>query len=106
MLKMITSPSDVDDILAANSRAVFYKHSTRCNISADAKFVVEQFAEQYESDIFQVNVIESRPASDHLEERARVRHASPQILIFEDGKAVANESHWRITLDYLSEKLD
>jgi bacillithiol system protein YtxJ len=106
MLKLLTTAEEIDRILAEKPQAVFYKHSTRCNISADAKVVVDQFAEQFEDDIFHVNVIESRSASDHLETVSGVQHASPQLLIFKNGKAVAHESHWRITLDYLSEKLD
>jgi bacillithiol system protein YtxJ len=44
-----------------------------------------------------VRVIEERPISLALAERAGVRHESPQALLIKNGKGVWHDSHWGIT---------
>ncbi|MFC5403175.1 bacillithiol system redox-active protein YtxJ [Cohnella soli] len=85
-----------------------FKHSTSCPISAGAREELAHFIEDAKTenvDYAIVHVIEDRPVSNAIADRLGVKHASPQAILVKDGEPVWNESHWRITYDFLTEKL-
>lgn len=49
-----------------------------------------------------VRVIEERPISLAFAERVGCQHASPQVVLVKDRKAVWSDSHWNITLETLT----
>ena len=53
-----------------------------------------------------VLVIEDRPVSNHIAEEFEIKHESPQILLFDDGKVSWSTSHWKITRDSIKEALN
>ncbi len=71
---------------------IIFKHSTRCNVSADAFRLMET------SDLsaWYLDLLAFRAISNQIAEDFEVKHQSPQIIIIKNGKAIYNESHWRI----------
>ncbi|WEK52889.1 MAG: bacillithiol system redox-active protein YtxJ [Candidatus Cohnella colombiensis] len=89
-----------------------YKHSTSCSVSAGAQDEVMNYVsdvvrdgKQAPVDFAIVHVIEERPVSNQIAEDLGVKHASPQAILVQDGKAVWDTSHWHITYAFLSDKL-
>ncbi|MBB6671120.1 bacillithiol system redox-active protein YtxJ [Cohnella nanjingensis] len=87
---------------------LLFKHSTQCPISAGAHEELQHYmadATAAPMDFAIVHVIEERPVSNAIAETLGVQHKSPQAILVQDGKPQWDESHWRITYDFLSEKL-
>jgi len=85
-----------------------FKHSTSCPVSAGAheefhKYVADSADPAVDFAI--VHVIEDRPVSNAIAEDLGIRHQSPQAILVKDGQPVWDESHWRITYDFLAGKL-
>ena len=55
---------------------------------------------------YQVDVLEDRGASDRVEDLARVRHESPQVLALWRSRCVWHASHGRVRAGALREQAD
>jgi len=109
-LKQLTSLEQWKESLEGSSRKplLVFKHSTSCSVSAGAHEETLRYIEDDktgEVDYAIVHVIEDRPVSNEIAENLDVKHASPQVILVKDGRQEWNESHWRITYDFLSGKL-
>ncbi len=104
-LKQITSESEWKSLLeGSNEKPVFlFKHSTTCNVSADAYKEYQEF--ETDLDKYFLTVSESRPVSNQVAEDLAIKHESPQIFLLIDGKAAWNTSHWNITGKNIKEAL-
>lgn len=85
-----------------------FKHSTSCPISAGAHEELDRYMGRSDLpvDVAIVHVIEERPVSNAIADALQVQHKSPQAILVQDGKPVWDESHWRITSEFLQEKID
>ncbi|HRV06955.1 MAG TPA: bacillithiol system redox-active protein YtxJ [Acidobacteriota bacterium] len=99
-IRRITEPEELNQALSA-PRALLFKHSTRCPISARAMQEVQTFAAVSSVPVYLVSVIENRPLSELVADRLGVRHESPQIIYLEGGNVVWTASHFDITADAL-----
>jgi bacillithiol system protein YtxJ len=109
-LQQLTSLEQWKEALdrTSNKPLLVFKHSTSCSVSAGAHEEATHYIQDDQTgdiDYAIVHVIEDRPVSNEIAERLGVKHASPQIILVKDGEAVWDTSHWRITYDFLSEKL-
>jgi bacillithiol system protein YtxJ len=83
------------DKLITDSKAkpvVIFKHSNSCGISSAAYREMEKLEAQ-------VNLLEVQSARDVSRELATItgiRHETPQVIVFRDGKAVWNASHFDV----------
>ena len=71
---------------------VIFKHSNACGISASAYREMEKLDDQ-------VNLLEVQSARDvsrELADLTGIRHETPQVIVFKDGKAVWNASHFDV----------
>lgn len=71
---------------------VIFKHSNACGISASAYREMEKIDDQ-------VNLLEVQSARDvsrELADLTGIRHETPQVIVFKDGKAVWNASHFDV----------
>ena len=96
--------SDAAALAAAleSPRAVLFKHSTRCPVSAYVIDEVMEFAEDHpEWPVYVLEVIEQRPLSNEVEERLEVRHESPQAFVLHEGRVHWHGSHNEVTADAL-----
>lgn len=92
-MRNIQTVDDLDTALASE-RALIYKHSSRCELSASAKREVAAFAENFpDAAVYVIDVIADRPLSDALESRLELRHESPQAILIEGGHLASHASH-------------
>jgi bacillithiol system protein YtxJ len=80
-------------------RALIFKHSTRCPISARAWKEYQAFVENTthnDIDYIMVKVIQSRAVSNHIEQDLQIKHESPQAILVQNKIAIWNESHSKI----------
>ena len=83
------------DSLLANSKQrplVIFKHSNSCPISAAAYREMLQL----ENEVVLVEVQSARDVSRELANITGIRHESPQVIVFINGKAVWNASHFDV----------
>ena len=85
-----------------------FKHSTRCGISAHAKYRLENDWSFTADELvfFYLDLITFRPVSNHIAETLGVVHQSPQVILLKDGKAVYDASHHRIQVAGLREAME
>ncbi|MCU6712237.1 bacillithiol system redox-active protein YtxJ [Paenibacillus sp. J5C_2022] len=108
--KELTSLEQWSDAFESSGKRplVVFKHSTQCNVSADAYGVYSdhlQASPSADVDYLFVKVIESRPVSNRIAEDTGIKHASPQLLYIKNKEVVASTSHWHITDAFISEML-
>jgi len=83
-------------------RAVLFKHSTRCPVSAYVIDEVMAFAEDHpEWPVYLLKVIEQRPLSNEVSEELGIRHESPQALVLHQGQVRWHGSHNEVTAEAL-----
>ena len=90
------------EAVIASPRAVLFKHSTRCEVSAYIIDEVIDFAEANPKwPVYLLRVIEQRPLSNTVTERLGVRHESPQAFVLQQGRVCWHGSHNEVTADTL-----
>ena len=92
------------DSLLDNSRQrpiVVFKHSLACPISAAAYREMQKLDE-----VVLVEVQNARQVSRELADRTGIRHESPQVIVFRDGKAVWNASHYDVKAHAVTKALE
>lgn len=104
----LTSVSQINQIIERSKEVpcAIFKHSTRCSISAMAKYRLEddwKFPKEQIEPYF-LDLIAYRDVSNAVAERFSVWHESPQILLIRDGECTYDASHLDITVDELSEE--
>jgi bacillithiol system protein YtxJ len=102
MLQELSSIDHFNTRFKQGEKFVVLKHSTRCNVSASAYATVKRFSEENNIPIDLVYVVENRPLSNEIESITGIRHESPQLLIFENGKVSAHTSHFKIDAHFLN----
>ncbi len=86
---------------------LIFKHSTSCNISAIAKYRLEDdwdFASD-EMEAYYLDLLSFRPVSRQVAETFQVHHESPQVLLIINGECVYDASHLDISLQEIHEGL-
>ena len=84
-------------VLSREERALVFKHSTTCAISAQAMGEVRRFAAAHPNiPVYRLLVIEERPLSDAVAASLDVRHQSPQLILVSRGEAEDDLSHGQI----------
>jgi bacillithiol system protein YtxJ len=91
----IDDRTTLENLMTASKQkpVIVFKHSNTCSISARAYREMEKFDGQ-------VNILEVQSARDISRELANltgIRHETPQVIVFRDGKAVWNASHFDVT---------
>ncbi len=83
---------------------IYFKHSTRCPISAGAKIEMDRFLRhneesgEFKFDYELIDVISNRPRSNEIETQLGIQHESPQIILATDANQVIwSASHRAIT---------
>jgi len=93
------------DSLLDNSRqrpVVVFKHSLACPISAAAYREMQKL----DSEVVLVEVQNARQVSRELADRTGIRHESPQVIVFRNGKAVWNASHYDVRAHAVTKVLE
>ena len=96
-IRILTTPQDVDDFLAQNPQAVVFKAGT-CHKTQETFSQVQPLLDgRPDLPLGVIRVVESRPASNRVAELTGLRHESPQLILFKDGRAVFDRDNWDIT---------
>ena len=88
----LNSESQFDSLLQSHASFAVFKHSTRCSISSMAKNRLERECGE-DVEIYYLDLIAFRNLSNYISAKSGVVHESPQLIIFKDGKAIADASH-------------
>ncbi len=105
-MQTIEATEDLSTMLAGE-RAILFKHSSRCELSASAWRHVTKFVATCPSaNVFVIHVIENRTMSREAESRLGVRHETPQVILVEGGKAVRQASHRKVRIKTLNKWWD
>lgn len=109
VIRQLSTLEDWQETLrqSAEKPVLVFKHSTQCSVSAGAHEELMNYVSDASGEVgfALVRVIEERPVSNAIAETLGVTHKSPQAILVKDGQAVWDESHWRITYPFLSERL-
>lgn len=92
------------ELLKQTPTFAIFKHSTRCSISAMAKSRVER-EWNYDFPIYYLDLLNYRPISNLIAVQSGIEHASPQLIVFENGKQVYNASHSAIAVEEIATEL-
>lgn len=105
----LSSEQQLNELLeqSAEKPVVILKHSTRCNISSMVKSRLESKWKPDTESIVPVylDLISYRDISNKLAQISGVRHESPQVLIFSNGKIVYNASHTSIDASTIEQQI-
>lgn len=109
-VKELKEENELEAILETSRKGPVFvlKHSTTCPISAGAYRRVGEYLEkkgEAAAPFYLVKVIESRPLSNAIARETGVQHASPQLILFQDGKARWDTSHGAITAEAIDSAL-
>lgn len=104
------SPEGAREAFAASQLVpVFiFKHSTACGVSARALAEFRAFLASAPEGFgyYQVDVLESRAASDRIEDLSGVRHESPQVLLLWKSKCIWDADHGAVRATALREQAE
>ncbi|HEU0298918.1 MAG TPA: bacillithiol system redox-active protein YtxJ [Longimicrobium sp.] len=104
-MKQMHDREDVDAALG-EERAILFKHSTRCAISAYARAEMERFMELHpDAPVYCVNVNDDRDASRYLAEKTGIEHHSPQVIVTRRGRPEWDASHFDVRVDALEQRM-
>ncbi len=86
---------------------LIFKHSTRCSISAAAKYRLDTTLSDLKEkmDIHFLDLLLHRDVSQEIAEHFGVRHESPQILLIHDGHVDFHMSHYDIEPGIILQKV-
>ena len=108
--EVITDVSDIDDILQRSNHRpqLIYKHSNRCSVCFVAKGNLERASEQIgeQAEMYYLDVVKHREASNYVADKLEVRHESPQVILVNEGEVSWNASHGSIDADTVLERLN
>ena len=104
-IAFLTTPEQVDRFLAANKTAAIFKAGTCHKTPSAFEHVQAQFEDRDDLPLGIIRVVEARAASNHVEKITGVRHESPQLLLFKDGKPVFDRDNWDITAEAVAAAL-
>jgi bacillithiol system protein YtxJ len=105
-IQFLKTPEEVNAFLQKNSTAVIFKAGT-CHKTGETFSHVEALLGPREDlPLGIIRVVEARPASNRVTEITGVRHESPQLFLFKDGKAVFDRDNWDITAEALRGALE
>lgn len=100
MVNRISTIQQFDELVCSNEKFIFLKHSTTCPISHAAYTEFLAFDSAYENiPLYYLQVQNDRELSNYIADKTSIKHESPQLFIFEHGKAVFNTSHFSIKKD-------
>ena len=102
-MKQLTTYEQFESLLSSKSDWILFKHSGRCSISWGACREVEIAISSLGLDnIYQLDVLHTWDLKYQIADFLSIRHESPQVIIFSQGKVQDYANHssiskWRIT---------
>jgi bacillithiol system protein YtxJ len=104
-IEFLTTPEQVDAFLAKNPSSAIFKAGTCHKTNEGFAHVEDRLGPREDLPVGIVRVVEARSASNRVAEITGLRHESPQLILFKDGKAVFDRDNWDITAEDLDAAL-
>lgn len=105
----LTSAAEVESIKERSHTVpcLIFKHSTTCNISAIAKYRLDDDwdFDDLTLEPYYLDLLRFRTVSGYVAESFEVHHESPQILLIINGECIYDASHLDISVAELKETL-
>jgi bacillithiol system protein YtxJ len=100
----ITDNESLEKALGSK-RAVIFKHSTRCPISAAAIQEVMKYCNTCNQDIhiYYMDVIQNRTLSGKTAEITGIVHQSPETIFIINGRVAGYLTHWDIRAEKIEQ---
>ncbi len=98
----LTTAEEVQGFLQEFPTSVIFKAGTCHKTMQGFGFVQGEVEPREDLPVGLIRVVESRPASNWIAESTGIRHESPQVIIYRDGKPVFEANNWGITQDVLA----
>lgn len=103
----LSSSSQIDQIVQRSHQrtCLIFKHSTRCSLSAIARYRLEDgwnFSEDQFEPYF-LDLVSHRNLAEQIAELFSVHHESPQLLLIKNGECIYDKSHLDISIEELME---
>jgi bacillithiol system protein YtxJ len=106
-MKRLDNIAQLEEIVQASALKpqLIFKHSTRCSISAAAKYRLEadHLLLENNANLYFLDLLLHRDISSEIAQTFGVRHESPQIILVYEGKSVLDLSHYDIEPDAIME---
>lgn|SRR5690625_322728 len=99
----VYTTEEFNEMTEVQNKYFLLKHSLTCPISANANEVYERFQSESNYPMYRLYIQKSQELSQHIAEEQNIKHESPQLLVFENGKAVADVSHYDISDRFLQQ---
>jgi len=99
MIKDLSSTSDYERAVRnSHDRPVLIlKYSNACNISKSADYEFKKLADSRKDvGFYRVVIQENRRLSDRIADLSGIRHKSPQVILYKNGRPVWNDSHYAV----------
>lgn len=105
-MKEIYSREEVESCVGLSERffVLFFKHSPRCELCQQAGEILEKLEKERGDPylfFFKINVLDSKEASQYLEQLSKVKHESPQCIAYMRYNPYFAVSHTKITQEFL-----
>lgn len=98
---LLSSTDAVEAFLERFPTSVIFKAGTCHKTMQGFGFVQENLEPREDLMCGVIRVVEARPASNLVEEKTGIKHESPQVILFQDGKPVFDVDNWDITPEAL-----
>lgn len=106
MMFELTTPEEVNEFLEKFPTGALFKAGS-CHKTMEGFGHVETALNQRpDIKVGFIRVIESRPASNHVEAITAIKHESPQFILFVEGKPVFDVDNWDITAESMQRALE
>lgn len=94
----VTSPEDVEALLASTGPTWLLKHSNACSISSAAHDEFRAYCTAHPNEPAGIVVVQThRAVSLAIATRLGLSHQSPQLFLLAGGKVAWTTSHWGVT---------
>lgn len=101
----LPTPEAVQAFMSDHPTSVIFKAGT-CHKTMQGFGFVQEFVEPREDlAVGVIRVVDARPASNLVTEITGLKHESPQVIVFQDGKPVFEANNWGITPEVLQPAL-
>lgn len=99
----ITQLEQLDEIGSNPGLSLIFKHSTQCPVSSMVKktFEMEWDAIPHFVSLYYLDLIRYRNISQEIADKFKVKHESPQVILFASGKILFHTSHSDISAGHI-----
>ncbi len=102
----LTTDESVRGFLEQYPTSVIFKAGTCHKTMQGFGFVQEKLEPREDLVVGLIRVVGARPASNLVAETTGLKHESPQVILFQDGKPVFEANNWDITPEALAPAVD